>query len=116
MPADTETAELRGEGELSFDGERLSLSYREEESGARVTLLKEGDRLLITRDGAPLTFLLGGATSFNYRAAYGSLPTEAYTDTLSVQKQGKTLLLTVCYTAVFGGMAQKNEMRFKITP
>ncbi len=114
--ADRETSDLRGVGEVAFgeDGD-LTLSYREEESGIRVALEKTGDRLTVTRGGAALCFVLGSATAFSYRTAYGELPTEALTEQLSLQKKGKTALLTLVYTAVLGGMAQKNELRFKIT-
>ena len=113
---DRETSDTRGKGELTFYKEgNLSLSYREEESGLRVTLEKTGDRLTVTRGGAELSFLLGGTTAFSYCTAYGVLPTEAFTEQLTLQKKGATALLTLVYTAVLGGMAQKNELRFKIT-
>jgi hypothetical protein len=76
---------------------------------------KEGDRLTVTRGGGSLVFRAGCHTAFEYRTMYGTLPTEAYTEELSVQEKGNTKLLTLVYIAVLGGMAQKNEMRFKIT-
>ena len=114
--ADHEAGDVRGHGEVAFLGENdLSLSYREEESGMTVSLKKEGERMEIHRGGAVHTFCLGGMTSFVYRTAYGSLPTEAITEELSLQRKGKSALLTLVYTAVLAGMAQKNELRFKIT-
>lgn len=113
---DRETNDLRGVGEVVFRGsEDLTLAYGEEESGIRVTLEKAGDRLTVTRGGTELRFELGSATAFSYRTAYGTLPTEAFTEQLTLQKKGTTALLTLVYTAVLGGMAQKNELRFKIT-
>ena len=113
--ADQESAELRGEGSLTQRDGGLTLSYREAESGVSVSVEKSENALTVTRGGAVLSFRLGEKTAFTYRTAYGSLPTEAYTDALSVQKKGDTLLLTLSYIAVMGGMAQRNEMRFKIT-
>ena len=40
---------------------------------------------------------------------------EVYTEKLTLTQKDHMLLLTLVYTAVFGGMAQKNEMRFKVT-
>ena len=113
--ADSETAELHGKGSLDQSGEDVRFSYREEESGVSVSVEKNGDTLTVTRGGAVLLFRLGDVTSFTYATAYGKLPTEAYTDTLTLQKKENALLLTLSYIAVFGGMAQRNEMRFKIT-
>ena len=114
--ADRESGDIRGTGDIVLQGaDDLTLSYKEEESGITVTVKKAGDRLTVTRGGAELFFVLGSVTSFSYRTAYGVLPTEAFTEQLSLQRKGKTALLTLVYTAVLGGMAQKNELRFKIT-
>lgn len=116
MEADRETSDARGKGEVTFsESGDVNLSYREAESGVTVSLKKEGDRLEIRRAGAELVFLRGEATSFLYRTAYGTLPTEAITEEISLIKKEHSALLTLVYTAVLGGMAQKNEMRFKIT-
>ena len=113
---DRETSDARGRGEVTFsDAGDVALSYREAESGMTVSLKKEGERLEIRRGGAVLVFLRGEATSFVYRTAYGSLPTEAITEELLLIKKEHSALLILVYTAVLGGMAQKNEMRFKIT-
>lgn len=112
---DRETSDARGEGDVSFCEEDITLSYREEESGMTVALKKEGDRLEIRRGGAALSFAVGCKTSFVYRTAYGSIPTEAIAEQITLQRKGRTALLTLVYTAVLGTMAQKNEMRFKIT-
>lgn len=114
-PADVETADVRGSGTFTPSDGGFALNYREEESGISVTVTKSGDTLTVTRAGGTLTFRIGARTAFEYRTLYGSLPTEAYTEEISVQEKGSTRLLTLIYTAVFGGMAQKNEMRFKIT-
>lgn len=114
--ADRESTDARGVGEVSFGkGEDLSFSYRETESGIAVAVKKEGKTLHITRGGGVLRFVYGERTEFIYRTSYGALPTEAYCEEISLQKKGHLLLLTLVYTAVFGGMAQKNEMRFKVT-
>ena len=113
--ADTESGEIRAHGTLTRTEEALLLEYREEESGIRVCVRQEGDSLTVTRAGACLSFRAGEQTSFVYKTAYGALPMEAYTQKITLTEKGRTLLLTLIYTAVFGGMAQKNEMRFKIT-
>ena len=113
--SDVETADMRGNGDFIPTDGGFVLTYKEEESGFTVRVEKDGDRLTVTRGGGSLVFLAGGRTAFEYRAVYGTLPTEAYTEELSVQEKGNTKLLTLVYTAVLGGMAQKNEMRFKIT-
>ena len=113
--ADSETADIRGDGEMTQAGADITLTYREEESGASVTVEKKGDTLTVMRGGARLVFRLGEKTAFTYRTAYGELPTEAYTDALTLQKKGSAMLICLSYVAVFGGMAQRNEMRFKIT-
>ena len=113
--ADSETADIRGEGELTQNGEDITLTYREEESGVSVAVEKKDETVTVTRGGARLIFRLGEKTAFTYRTAYGDLPTEAYTDAISVQRKGGAILVSLSYVAVFGGMAQRNEMRFKIT-
>ena len=112
---DVETADARGEGVFTDSAVGLSLTYKEEESGVTVKVEKTEDTLTVTRGGAVLTFRVGATTSFSYNTLYGVLPMEAYTEEIGVQEKGSTRLLTLVYTAVFGGMAQKNEMRFKIT-
>lgn len=114
--ADREASDARGKGDVTFsDTGDVTLSYREAESGMTLSLKKEGDRLEIRRGGAVLVFLRGETTAFLYRTAYGTLPTEAITEEISLLKKEHSALLTLVYTAVLGGMAQKNEMRFKIT-
>ena len=113
--ADVETADVRGMGSFTPSEDGFTLTYREEESGITVAVKKTGDALTVTRGGGVLTFRLGARTDFVYRTLYGTLPTEAYTEEITVQEKGSTRLLTLVYTAVLGGMAQKNEMRFKIT-
>ena len=115
LSSDTETAEVRGAGSLTQNGDGVTFTYREEESGVTVTVEKNGNSLAVKRGGASLLFRLGEMTAFSYHTLYGTLPTEAYTDALTLQKKGQTLLLTLSYAAVIGGMAQRNEMRFKIT-
>lgn len=112
---DTESADGRGEGTLSLADDVFSLNYKEEESGIAVSLEREGDAVTVKRGGATLMFRMGKKTSFDYRTAYGVLPMEAYTEEVTLQEKGNIRLFTLVYTAVFGGMAQKNEMRFKIT-
>ena len=111
---DTETADARGDGAFTLRSEGFVLTYKEEESHVSVKVEKAGDTLTVTRGGGTLVFRVGARTAFDYRTLYGTLPTEAYTEELSVQEKGSTRLITLIYTAVFGGMAQKNEMRFKI--
>ena len=112
--ADTESADVRGEGTLSLSEHGLFLTYKEE-SGITVSVEKTDNTLTVKRGGATLLFRMGERTAFDYVTAYGMLPMEAYTEELSLQEKGSTRLLTLVYTAVFGGMTQKNEMRFKIT-
>ena len=114
-PSDSEQTSFRGEGELTQDEERLLLSYREEESGIRAALSLSDDTLTLTRGGATLCFERGKRTAFTYATAYGRLPTEAYTERIELVKKGSAYLITLVYTAVFSGIAQKNELRFKIT-
>ena len=114
--ADTEAAEVRGEGTLLWKDGGMTLTYKEEESGVTVTVEQTRDTLKVTRGGAVLDFKTGARTLFDYRTAYGVLSTEADTESVTLKEMGSTRLLTLVYTAVFGGMAQKNEMRFKITP
>ena len=112
---DVETADVRAEGVFLNTEEGLSLTYKEEESGVSVKVEKRDDTLTVTRGGAVLSFRLGATTSFVYNTLYGTLPMEAYTEEITLDEKGNARLLTLIYTAVFGGMAQKNEMRFKIT-
>lgn len=114
-PSDVEMADVRGDGHLTSENHTFSFSYREEESGVAVQVENKENGLTVTRGGAVLAFRLGECTAFPYRTAYGTLPMEAYTEEISLQERGSTRLLTLVYIAVFGGMAQKNEMRFKIT-
>lgn len=107
---------MRGEGTLLWKDGGMTLTYKEEESGVTVTVEQTRDTLKVTRGGAVLDFKTGARTLFDYRTAYGVLSTEAYTESVTLKEMGSTRLLTLVYTAVFGGMAQKNEMRFKITP
>ncbi|MBQ9736730.1 MAG: DUF1934 domain-containing protein [Clostridia bacterium] len=113
--SDSEEASFRGEGELSEHEGELTLSYREEESGVRAALSLAGDTLTLTRGGAELCFVRGKRTAFTYVTTYGRLPTEAYTERVDCIKKGSAYLITLVYTAVFSGIAQKNELRFKIT-
>lgn len=115
VPTDTETADVRGDGAITLQNDDFVLTYKEEESRVTVKVEKAGDTLTITRGGCLLTFRVGARTAFEYRTPYGTLPTEAYTEELLMQEKVSTRLVTLIYTAVFGGMAQKNEMRFKIT-
>lgn len=112
---DSETSEIRAVGTLALAEDGLTLSYREEESGISVLLQKTGDEITIKRGGAMLVFRVGKKTDFVYRTAYGEIPTEAYTEEITMKGKDNTFLLTLTYTATLGGMAQKNEMRFKIT-
>ncbi|MBE6656154.1 MAG: DUF1934 domain-containing protein [Ruminococcaceae bacterium] len=112
---DEETADVRGEGAFTVTGEDVSLFYKEAESGFSVIVAKMGDAVTVTRGGSVLVFRCGARTAFDYRTAYGILPTEAYTEDVTLQRKGSTYLFTLIYIAVFGGMAQKNELRFKIT-
>ncbi len=106
-----------GKDDPSDESETPSLYVKstEEENGIRVSVEKKGDAVTVTRGGSTLAFRRGARTAFDYRTAYGILPTEAYTEDITWQEKGSTRLLTLVYVAVFGGMAQKNEMRFKIT-
>ena len=113
--SDSETAEIRADGALTRLGDDVSLTYKERESGVRVSVEKRGDTLTVARGGGTLSFTRGARTAFEYRTSYGTLPTEAYTEDITLQEKDNSCLLTLVYTAVFGGMAQKNEMRFKIT-
>lgn len=113
--SDKEETSFRGTGELSQTEGELSLSYREEESGMRCTLSLAHDVLTMTRGGATLRFERGKRTAFTYATAYGHFPTEAYTERIELAKKGNAHLITLVYTAVFSGIAQKNELRFKIT-
>ena len=113
--ADTEMSDLRATGTLTYGNDMLHLEYREEETGIRVLVEKSGDALTVKRGGALLSFRLGTTTAFTYQTAYGALPMEAYTEKMTLIEKEHMSLLTLVYTAVFGGMAQKNEMRFKIT-
>ena len=112
---DVEQSDFRGEGELTKNGEKLCLTYREEESGIRCTLTLEDGTLTLMRGGATLNFMCGKRTTFTYATAYGRIPTEAYTERIELTKRGNAHLLSLTYTAVFSGIAQKNELRFKIT-
>lgn len=112
---DTEGSEAVGCGESRFGENTLSFTYVEEETKISVTLKKAGDTLTVTRGGAQLRFCLGESTAFSYRTAYGEMPMEVYTEKLTLQEREGATLLTLIYSAVLGGMAQKNEMRFKIT-
>ena len=113
--ADKESNEVRGGGDVTFlDGDDLVLTYREEE-GVGVKVEKTGDRLTVTRGGTLLEFRLGSVTAFTYRTSYGTLPTEALCEELTLQRREHTALLTMTYLATVGGMAQRNTMRFKIT-
>lgn len=114
--ADRETSDERGRGEVVFHGENdLTLTYREESSGITMSLKKTGEQVEIRRGGAELSFCVGRVSSFTYRTAYGNIPTEAIAEAVTLQKRGGSALLTITYTAVFAGMAQENELRFKIT-
>ena len=115
VSTDTETEETCGAGTLLLEADGMTLTYREEESGVTVTVEQRSNSLTVTRSGAVLTFQVGARTLFDYRTAYGILSTEAYTESVTLKEKGNTRLITLVYTAVFGGMAQKNEMRFKIT-
>lgn len=112
---DTETADACGEGTFSFAEHSFSFRYKEEESGITVAVEKTGNSITVNRGGATLLFRMGEVTAFDYRTAYGVLRMEAYTEEVTLKEKGNTYLLTLVYIAAFGGMAQKNEIRFKIT-
>ncbi len=112
---DRERGEQEGHGELRFGENGLSFTYTEEGTGIAVTVQKAGDALTVTRGGALLSFRLGAQTAFSYRTAYGEVPMEVYTEQLTLREREDATLLTLVYSAVLGDMAQKNEMRFKIT-
>lgn len=113
--SDKEETSFRGTGELTQTEGELSLSYREEESGVRCTLSLAHDEMTLTRGATALRFERGKRTAFTYATAYGHFPTEAYTERIEAAQKGNAHLITLVYTAVFSGIAQKNELRFKIT-
>lgn len=112
---DTEGSEAVGYGESCFGENAFSFTYVEEETKISVAVKKTGDTLTVTRGGAQLCFCLGESTAFSYRTAYGEMPMQVYTETLTLREREGATLVTLVYSAVLGDMAQKNEMRFKIT-
>ena len=113
--ADREENEQSGGGEMQRKGDSISFFYVEQESHITVRVTVAKDEMTVTRGGAGLSFRTGTATTFSYRAAYGELPMEVYTEQISLREREGAMLLTLVYYAVLGDMAQKNEMRFKIT-
>ena len=110
-----EQSENVGEGSLfRGEAEEFSFTYREREGGASVSVCKRDGELTLRRGRSEMHFLLKKESCFSYFVDYGSIEMQAYTERIDVIEKGNSLLLTLVYFAVYSGMAQKNEVRFKI--
>lgn len=111
---DKEEVHLAGAGSFKGGVSDFLLSYTENETEQKVSLLYKDGVLRFSHGKTVADFVPGKLTAFSHEMGYGVIEQTVYTESVTVKEREGKYLVSLVYLAHFSGMVQKNKMMWKI--